>query len=478
MRPFVIVVLAVVAATVTFAPVSGGQARKPSPARKTTPAPALRITRSARPTSAPKTTRKKTAKTGGSHPPSPAPKDAQANPEAGATVAPIAIPVALFRAAGSKLKTAGGDDEPVTALMKRMPKVGPFRPFIADSCSKCALADAHLYVYGTETPTAFTFTSYFVHPPHVDRINSVSLSVDTSGDTPTVPALKDDEIKTLIGHIAFDDHFHIVVTLPASEVGLQLVGNPVDESDPDYEPILEHIFATFGIAAVRSPIDAAALRSPNDPETCPGPRRYFVYRVRLSEYPQRLLGRTEIGAHAEGFVLDCTMPDVTPGASANAAHHLPTTSTLLTNVGALGIAVAPKIFTTNVTLASSAFSKVVDVDPRSSDVRESVAAEALSNLVNNLCVRLLETRPSASPSASPSAPPSGRPSPTPQPQPSPSTSPSAIGRASPEPLQCKPRLPFRRQASGRGSEPEPFEDARSRWLGLPSPAASPRSVSP
>jgi hypothetical protein len=387
------------------------------------------------------------------------------------TTAPFVVGVAIFPDDQPGLKTAAGTDA-YEALAAKLNGLGPFRAWIADAKCKfdsCRLSDARIYIYGKQTTPGgadkpvLTLTSYFAGSAQVQRIDSVPLTIATANGTKTVGDVTQDQLRVLVGHLVLDDQFKIAISLPDSEAALQLVPSPVNATDPDYEPILEHILATFGVPAVRSRLSASAIRGPNDAGTCPGAQRYFIYRVRLEEYPRKLLGHTRLESYAEGFILDCTAPNVVAAATGKGSHDIPTTSTLLTDLSAFVIALYPKATSQQLTLGVNAFSKLVDVDPRSADVRDSVASGSLAQLVNNMCIRLLQQQPSASPSPL-SAAETGSPPPT--------ASPWVMPRPSAQPLQCRKPVPYRRQARGPAPANEPYGAIYDQWYHV-TPAPKP-----
>jgi hypothetical protein len=401
-----------------------------------------------------------------------APPDATAAtpaPSPSPSATPLVIGVAIFPDDQPRLKSTAGTDA-YEAIAAKLQHLGPFRPWIADAKCKfdtCRLSDARIYIYGKRTTLsgtdkpALTLTSFFSGAAQVKRIDSVPLAVSSVNGAMTVADVTDDQLRTLVGRLVFDDQFKISIDLPDSEAALQLVPSPVNAADPDYEPVLEHILATFGVPAVRSRLDASAIRGPNDAATCPGAQRYFIYRVRLEEYPHKLLGHTRLQSYAEGFILDCTAPYAVAAATGKGSHDIPTTSTLLTDLSAFVIALYPKAASRQMTLGVNAFSKLVDVDPRSADVRDSVASGSLAQLVNNMCIRLLQQQPIAAPSPLPSAP---------TPSPSPSSAPWVMPRPTPQPLQCRKPVPYRRQATGPAPANESFVTIYDQWYHVtPSP---------
>ena len=447
------VALATAAVTIAAAPLPVATTPPAAtPPKSATPAP----TATPKPPSTPKPPTK-----------TPAPK-----PPASPTPTPpgLVVGVAVFRDGKTALKTESGAD-PYVALVTKLNTPGPFHAWIVDDpkCKPdtCRLSDARIYVYGKETkakgtdaPASLTFTSFFASAPTVQRIDSVPLTVTPKSGGDTVPNLGPDDVRKLVGHLVLDDDFKVAIALPDSENALQLVPSPVNATDPDFEPILEHILGTFGVAAVRSRLAASSIRGPGDATTCPGAQRYFIYRVRLEEYPNKLVGRTKVSAYAEGFILDCKTPGLVPSATGSDHLKIPTTSALLTDLEALAIALGPKLASRNLTLSTNAFSKLVDRDPRSTDVRDSVASGSLSRLVENMCIRLVEQQPK--PAASPS----------PSPTPATTASPWIASRASNEPLQCKPRIPYTVQvqtANGVVTEKTTFELIRAQWSGQPPP---------
>jgi hypothetical protein len=381
------------------------------------------------------------------------------------------VGIAIFPDGTTALKTPSGPD-PYTALATELNKPGrPFHAWIVDDpkCKPdtCRLSDARIYVYGkqtkangTDTPASLTLTSFFANAPTVERINSIPLAITSTSTGDTVRNLGDDDVRALVGHLVLDDQFKVAISLPDTENALQLVPSPVNATDPDFEPILEHILGTFGVAAVRSRLAASSIRGPSDAATCPGAQRYFIYRVRLEEYPNKLIGRTRVSSYAEGFILDCTTPGRVPSATGRNDLRIPTTSALLTDLEALAIALGPKLASRNLTLSTNAFSKLVDRDPRSTDVRDTVASLSLSQLVENMCIRLLQQQPNATASAPPS------------PAATANALPWFTSRAQAEPLQCKARIPYSvpvRTANGVEPQKATFELLQSLWKGEPQP---------
>lgn len=356
----------------------------------------------------------------------------------------VVIGIALFRSGATNFKT-----DPYSALSDQLRNLGPFQPFIVGDkkCTDCSAGNAQIYVYAKRDPAddtdpngSLTYTSYFVSGATVQRIASVPVQIDKDGNA---VAPSDLNAKSLIGSLTFDENFQISINLPDSDQTLQLVPAPVNATDPDFEPILEHILEGRGVPAQRSRFTANALHGPRDTTTCPGAQRYLVYRVRLDQYPHKLRGFTFLEAYTEGFVLDCTAPAFVPAATGRFGKSLAQTSNLLNDFAALLIALKPKIQTAAMTGGISSFSKLVDVDPGTKDVQTTVAATALDTMVSNLCDRLdayVEPSPSPSPTGA-------RPTPTTLAN-SPLAKPSPIARV---PLRCLPPEGARRQAK----EPKP-----------------------
>jgi hypothetical protein len=373
----------------------------------------------------------------------------------------VVIAIALFRSGVPNLKTDQFDE-----LSKQIFRLGPFQPWVVGdkTCpyADCSVGSAPIYIYAkknaaddTDLHGSLTYTSYFVSGSMIQRITSVSVPINADG---TAAAPTDLEAKSLLGSLTFDDNFKLSINLPDSEQTLQLVPAPINATDPDFEPILEHILEGKGIPAQRSRFTANALHGPRDAITCPGTQRYLVYRVRLDQYPHKLQGRVFVEAYTEGFVLDCAAPSFVPAATGRFGKSYPQTSALLNDFAALLVALKPKIQTAAMTGGISSFSKLVDVETGTKDVQTTVASLSLQNMVNHLCDRL-DGKLDPSPS------PNGSPSPTPTPTPSPTPTPGGKN-AQPmlvrEPLRCNP-LPSRRQ----GASPS---------TAAPKAAVSPKSV--
>ncbi len=397
----------------------------------------------------------------------------KSTPTPAPTPSGVVIGVAIFRDPQPKLKLAKNAVDPYKALVTKITGLGTvFKAWVVDDpgpCRACRLSDAQLYIYGKEAPPSeaelngsLTLTSFFVKTASIQRIGSVALAVD---DTQRVPDLPAEDAKKLIGSLTLDENFQVSVNLADSEQTLQLVPAPVNATDPDYEPILEHILANKGLAATRSRFTVAALRGPRDSVTCPGAQRYFVYRVRQESYPRKLLGVTRLEAYAEGFILDCGAPAAVPAATGRKRSTLPTTTGLLSDLTALVVALHPKLSSANLTGSTTAFAKLVDVNANDTGVRDTVASGALDQMVNNMCIRLLEMSIAGSPSPSPSV----------NPKPSPSAgamhSPGLLARAMPPPpLQCGP--PARRQAQDPNKFAT-FDEIYRQAHGIPAPSAKP-----
>lgn len=295
--------------------------------------------------------------------------------------------------------------DPYEKLKTSLNKLGPlFNAWIVDedNCATCKVSDAQIYVYGQETQapgtTGATFgvTSFFANPPSLQRIDSASVpETTTSLGVITVPAFSADQLKRLVGRITLDENFKPSIDLAPTDAALQLVPSPVNATDPDYEPILENILESYGISSTRSHFSANALHGPSDPTTCPGPQRYFVYRVRFDrdDFSFRLQGRTKLEAFAEGFIVDCTAPlSIPPAASGDASKMVTTTSDFLTALAALAVTLKPAIGTKVLLPGVVSFSKIVDEDVNSTTIRNAVAATALERLAVNMCTRLLADR--------------------------------------------------------------------------------------
>jgi hypothetical protein len=361
----------------------------------------------------------------------------------------VVIGIAIFR---SGLRLA---NDPFTALAAQLQRLGPFQPFVVDDCQQkgCpGLSAAQIYVYAQQSgPTdtspngGVTFTSYFVSGGTLQRITSVPVELRPDR---TLTAIADDDAKSLIGSLTFDENFNVAINLPDSDESLQLVPAPVNATDPDFEPILEHILETYGIASTRSRFTANALHGARDAITCPGAQRYFVFRVRLDQYPNKLQGRTYVEAYAEGFILDCTAPASVPAATGRSGLNVQQTSGLLNDLSTLLVALKPKAQTVAMSSGIAAFSKLVDTDPNTKSVQETVASGALQKMADSMCIRLLQLANASSPK------PVASPSPSPQVTASPGASPLPRG-AKPTPLpraplQCAAPLPTRRQAAKPG----------------------------
>jgi hypothetical protein len=407
--------------------------------------------------------------------PAPKPLGTKA-PIATATPTPsgLTISVAIFRTPASGITTKSGVD-PYQALAKGLNQLGPFHAWLADDASctaaSCRISDAQIYMYGQETasaagsPATLVVTSFFVHIPSLQRIDNVTLSEDSSGATTTVPDFTTDDLRKLVGRVVLDDTFKLAIDIPDSDAALQLVPSPVNAADPDYEPILEHILETYGISSTRSHFAANALHGPTDPATCPSTQRYFVYRVRFDQYTRKLQGLTRLDAYAEGYIIDCTAPlAVPPAASGDAGHKIATTSALLTDLSALAVALFPLAQSRQLTLSTAAFSKLVDIDPTSTDVRDAVAAASLQRLADHMCTRLLEASLNRDVSSA------ATPTPTPTPTPDKSMHAPLVMRKA-EPLVCKPRIFSAAASPNHPARKDNYEEIYSQWTHRPLPGA-------
>jgi len=411
--------------------------------------------------------------------PRPAPP---ATPKPSPTASPkaVVIGVAIFRPSpDAKLS-----NDPFKKLAEQLASFGPFQTWVVgdkDGCSDCSIEKAAIYIYAKRVPAddntpneSLRFSSYFVSGSTIQPIKN-DVSVEINKDN-TVASLPDPDAKSLVGSLTFDENFQLAINLPDSEQTLQLVPAPVNATDPDFEPILEHILEDRGVAAQRSRFTASALHGPRDTITCPGAQRYLVYRVRLDQYPHKLRASTFLSAYTEGFVIDCTAPAYRPSAAAQYGKSFPQTSNLLNDFAAVLVALKPKVQTAAMTGGISSFSKLVDVDTGTKDVQTTVASVALEKMVDNLCIRLDEY---AEPSPSPS--PSGAPAPTPTPTPrakSRFAQPSPVARV---PLRCRsaysrrqatvpPLPPAKAAASQRLAD---WFDAQMRSEPAPQPRATP-----
>jgi len=433
----------------------------PNPTSSRSASPAARGVRGPKNTVAPISKKISGPKTTPAHGKTPAPKT-PSTPTASLPTNPspknVVVRIAIFRTGVEKSRF----NDPFDKLKQQLQQLGPFQPFIVDDDCKSkacpGLSTAQIYIYAEKGQPAdsaphgsLSYTSYFLSGSTLQRIASVPVQLDTNG---VATPLSESEAKSLIGSLTFDQNFNVSINLPDSEETLQLVPAPVDAADRDFEPILEHILETHGIASTRSRFTANALRGPSDALTCPGTQRYFVYRVRLAPYTYKLQGRVSIHAFAEGFILDCSAPAFVPAATGSYKANVYRTSDLLTDFSALLVALKPKIQTAAMTGGIASFSKLVDGDPSSKKNEESAAAPALELMVDRMCIRLLEfvpPSPSPSPFGSPlpsaSGPPSRSSAPTPSPKPT---------RGPRPPLQCAAPLPSRRQATVQKGKLTPF----------------------
>ncbi|HZO93053.1 MAG TPA: hypothetical protein VFB22_04735 [Candidatus Baltobacteraceae bacterium] len=318
-------------------------------------------------------------------------------------------------------------------------------------------------MYGQETPAsgktaaAFSVTSFYVSAPSLQRIDSVSVSDTMSnGAITAVPEFSSDQLKRLIGRITLDENFKLSIDLAATDAALQLVPSPVNATDPDYEPILENILEGYGISSTRSHFSANALHGPSDPTTCPGPQRYFIYRVRFDrdDFSFRLQGRTKLEAFAEGFIVDCTAPLAIPPAATGAASKMvTTTSDFLTGLAALAVTLKPAIGTKILLPGVVAFSKVVDEDINSTTIRNAVAATALERLAGNICTRLLAAKlkghevPGSLPTAAPDV----------------IEPPPVMPEHVTEPLECSPHVRYNNGGDRGWSQTDDYDQIYKDW---------------
>ncbi len=389
--------------------------------------------------------------------------------------------------AGKAATPAGGSSgtpalDPYQRLEKDLKALGPFNAWIVDDndCATCKVSDAQIYVYGQEAPATttsggptFGVTSFFVNAPALQRIDSVAVQETTSSDgVVTVPPFTPDELKRLVGHVILDENFKPSIDVAPTDAALQLVPSPVNAADPDYEPILENILEGYGISATRSHFSANALHGPGDPATCPGPQRYFVYRVRFDrdDFSFRLQGRTKLEAFAEGFILECTAPLAIPPAATGAASKMvTTTSDFLTGLAALAVTLKPAIGTKILLPGVVAFSKVVDEDINSTTIRNAVAATALERLAGNICTRLLAEKLKGKEEAQklPTPPPANVVAPPPK-----------LPQHLSEPLECDPHIRYQKGGDRAWSQTDDYDKIYKDWTknyppGSLSPGSSP-----
>ncbi|MGB8267440.1 MAG: hypothetical protein WCE44_14015 [Candidatus Velthaea sp.] len=372
---------------------------------------------------------------------------------------------------------------PYELLSAALNSYGMFTAWVADdkstACAICQLSNARIFIAGTETDSELNFQSVSVPgyktigSLHVDRTKPVSFSPQN--------------IASLIGPLTVDASYHVVAKVPGYEPLLQLVPNPVQAGDADYEPVLEHLLGENGIAAQRSTFTTAGIGAPDDGTTCSTGQRYLVYRIRFGQHPHKLAGTTSVSAYSEGFVLDCTRLGYAPSATGEQTAKVATTNNLLTNVSAflVALAVAPNASWKGIGLSINAFSTIVDTDPTSSTVRDGVAAQSLRKLVGNLCVQL---------SSLPTPAPSGtrRPAPTAtndqllaknyaytqlltSPAGSQPLSTAVFAGSSPIPLACGTPLPDTsiNSTTRTGTNSAGFDGVRIRWLHSPAPSPIP-----
>lgn len=434
----------------------------------------------------------------GSPAPSPTPRPS-ATPLPTATPKPTASPAAstigtlpiviIADPKGTAFKKPG----PYELLRQQLNSYnGTFTAWIADNppsdCKVCKLANARIIIRGTETESNLAFQAIAV--PGYKITGSLKVDISKAKDSPV--SLSDENIAALVGPLTVDASYRIVAKAAGYLPILQLVPNPVQNADPDYEPVLEHLLGENGIAAQRSSYTTSGIGAPDDGTTCTDGERYLVYRLRFEQRPHKLAGTTSVTAYSEGYVLDCTRLGYAPSATGAARSKVATSNTLLNNVSGLlvALAVAPKASWRGVTGSISAFSTLVDEDPTSSTVRDNVAARSLRGLVGNLCVQLSAT-------ATPT------PTPTPTSTPEPTTTPvrsgwdqiaslptgggtapaasaqtvlpsQAFAGSSPIPLACGKPLPDTSlNSTSSGVNSASYDGLRLRWVHYPTPPPTP-----
>jgi hypothetical protein len=391
------------------------------------------------------------------------------------------LPIAIIT---DSQRTTFKGTNPYDSLAQQLTNLGVFTAWVVDEpkpCSICLLSNARVIIAGSVSGSTLTLRSVAV--PGYKTIGSVPLTI-TNGQASPAP-LGTNDLKTLLGHLTVNDSYQIVAAVPGFQPIVQLVPNPIQNGDPDYEPVLEHLLGENGIAAMRSSFtSAASVGTPDDGNTCSSGQRYLVYRLRFEQQPRKLAGHTRVTAYSEGYVLDCTLLGTASSATGASTTNVPTTSTLLTQLSALlSVAIAPNFAWKQIALSTNAFSTLVDVDPTSTAVRDTVAARSLRRLVGNLCVQLSSSRmaPSPTPTPSPTLPPPP-PGPTPtnllgQNAPQPQNQALPIGPfegPSPIPLTCGAPLPDTSNTIVTPSD-NAYDETLKRWLRTPVPTPSPPS---
>lgn len=169
---------------------------------------------------------------------------------------------------------------------------------------------------------------------------------------------------------------------------VQIVPAPMSSSDPDFSPELIALLSRVGITAIQSSYTIAQLGSAPNATICSRGERYLVYSVDIHQQNANLItGFTKVRSIANAYIADCVTHTTIPfWGESNAA--IPTTSASLLAYSAFLAFLVPKFSWVQIGQGSLAFSKIVDVDPGNSVVRNDLAVGSMLHAVDSMCTEL------------------------------------------------------------------------------------------
>jgi hypothetical protein len=244
--------------------------------------------------------------------------------------------------------------------------------------TKCLTDDAPIFVRSAMNASTYTLTS-------IDVIHGAVLGSASNIDPTIKSPLSSAQIHALLGSVSIING--TVVIGQQYQQFVQIVQAPNSSTDVDYAPVLTELLARRGITAVRSNFTVAQLGASPNSAICSRGERYVIYSVSMTNDSKFLTGFTRVGSKAAAFIADC--PTLTSIPFAGEQHfEVPTTSASLLTYATFLAFLVPKFSWISIGKADLAFSKIVDVDPDSTIVRDDVATIALQRAVDRMCSEL------------------------------------------------------------------------------------------